>query len=161
DLILAGDDVPPETVAAAERAGVPLVALAPPEYVSTVETNIGLAARALGAEVAARAVNDALDAQAAACAAAATAAGRRPRAPYSPRDGPTAGAYAFLRSLIRRAGGDPAGPDALPPDSGGDDIAPLTPDDLAAAAPDVLLLGGPPAVAGVLRDRLLADPRLA
>lgn len=151
-------DAHPGLVEAAEAAGVPLIALAEPRYIYSIQTNIGLAARVLGAEARAAELNAAIDAKVDANRAVAEAAGRRTRAVYYTPAGTTAGPYSFIATLIYGAGGENPVPACGEAE---DDRLPLSIDELAALAPDVILLGGADGAPPAFRETLLTDPRLA
>lgn len=157
-LILADHDAPPESLGAAESAGVPLVSLSKPEYIYYIQTNIGLAARAMGIEERAATVNAVIDTQVESYRVVAEGAGRRTRAVYYTPGETTAGPYSFIATLIYGAAGEnPV--EAVGP--GQDDRVPLSIEGLARLEPDVILLGEPEEAPTGLRDALLGDPRLA
>lgn len=160
-LLLADHDVPAETLGAAARAGVPVVALAEPRYVYYVQTNIGLAARALGAEERAAALNAAIDVRAEALREAAAALGpegRRTRIVYLTPEWMTVGPYSFGATLIYGAGCE------NPVESRGpeeDDSIPIRRDDLAALAPDAILVACDRREAEAFAGALRVDPALS
>lgn len=159
-LLMADHDVDTGTLAAADAAGVPLVALHRPQYVTHIQANVGLAARSVGAERRAVELNAAIDAQLDSNRTAASRAGRRPRTVFYSPDGTAFGPYSFASSLISGAGGHNPVPPRGP---GRDDAVPLAVEALAALDPDVILLrtqtNGHAAQDAV--DALLCDPRLA
>jgi (2Fe-2S) ferredoxin/ABC-type hemin transport system substrate-binding protein len=159
-LLLADADASPETIAAADAAAVPLVALGPADYVPRIQANVGLAARALGAEVRAAELNARIDAQLEACRARAEAAERPTRAIYYTAAGTAAGPYSLVGSLISSAGGEKLNELLRHADDDYVDRVPLPMDVLAGLNPDVILLE-PTGVAPDLREQILAEPRLS